>query len=76
MNSATQLDHMSELEVEDAVELCGIRAVLGELVRVCDRRAERAVKNFNTVQGKQWAAWSVAIEALAANRKLRDPGRE
>jgi len=63
-------------QLDDEARMFGARAIINAAVTVCELRAEAAVKNFNTVQAKQWAAWAVALEALRDDRKLTDPGRE
>lgn len=69
------LDHTSTRYLEQFVSIYGIRAVLVALEAIAERCAETSVGNFNTEQAKQWAAWSVAIEACA-DTKLIEPGRE
>jgi hypothetical protein len=70
------LDSVATRTLDQAVRFYGVRAVLNALAGIADGRAEKSVENFNTVQSKQWAAWSVALEALADDRKLTDPGRQ
>jgi hypothetical protein len=71
-----KIDNQLQRRIDDEIRMYGIRPLLKALVAATDEMAITAGSNFNTVQAKQWAAWSVAIEALADNRKLTDPGRE
>jgi hypothetical protein len=70
------VDNQVQRRLEECIRMFGIRSLLNALAAATDTMAIAAGDNFNTVQAKQWAAWSVAIEALADNRKLTDPGRQ
>jgi carbamoylphosphate synthase small subunit len=70
------IDSVATRTLEQAVRFYGIRAVLFALEAITERRAEKSVENFNTVQAKQWARWAVELECLCGSSKLTDPGRE
>jgi hypothetical protein len=71
-----KIDNQVQRRLEECIHMFGIRPVLNALAAATDTMAIVAGDNFNTTQAKQWAAWSVALEALADDRKLSEPGRE
>lgn len=66
----------TQIQLEQVLRCYGIRDLLNTLQRAIATCAFAAADNFNTVQGKQWAAWACAIEALRDDRKMADPGRD
>jgi hypothetical protein len=70
------VDHQLQHQLEERIRMFGIRAVLRSLAGATDLCAGRSAANCNMVQAKQWAAWSDAIERLAGDHALADPGRE
>ena len=61
--TSMDIDSTFKRDLEQMVDMYGIRAVLLALAQVTDGAAEKAAGDCNIVLAKQWAAWSVAIEA-------------